>query len=604
MPSSTHAPNRILALALAPVALLTGCANLADTPAAPTAQTHILSGHVHGGQQPVVGATVQLYSAGTSGYGSASTPLLTTSVVTASDGSFNITGDYTCPSPSSQVYLTATGGDAGAGVNPASVLISGLGSCSTLANTLYITINEVSTVASAYALAPFMSPGSANVGTSGTNALGLANAFATIPNLLDLATGNARTSTPAGNGTVPQRSLNTLANIIASCINTTGAASTPCSTLFAYAHATNDPPPTDTLGAILNIALNPALHVADLYPLPTASAPFQPALSAQPNDWTVSVVYTGGGLGTPGFPAVDATGNLWVPNAGATILSAFSPTGTPLASSGYTGGGLTQSVAAAVDLSGSIWVTNAGTGSISKFSPSGTALSSTSGFLAGTGAFDTLAVDPGGDLFVSQGVNNTVYKLNPAGATLATITGGTLNGSWGLAVDSSSNLWVTDHAAAALSKFSNAGVPVTSTGYTGAGLYQPYQAAIDRDGAVWIADRFPSVSQFSSSGVPVNSAGYAIAAATESIAIDGDNTVWTANTDGSVSHLSTIGNALSPANGFQPGSAAGKGIALDASGNVWTTDTSGQVYQIVGAAAPVTTPIAQAVQNNTLGTRP
>ena len=44
----------------------------------------------HGGQQPLLGAVVQLYAAGTGGYGTAATPLLPTSganVVTTSDGS-------------------------------------------------------------------------------------------------------------------------------------------------------------------------------------------------------------------------------------------------------------------------------------------------------------------------------------------------------------------------------------------------------------------------------------------------------------------------------------------------------------------------------------
>src|ERR1700756_3837028 len=53
-----------------------------------------LHGRVHGGQQPVVGATVQLYAAGTAGYGSSATPLLTSAVTTDPTGSFSITGDY------------------------------------------------------------------------------------------------------------------------------------------------------------------------------------------------------------------------------------------------------------------------------------------------------------------------------------------------------------------------------------------------------------------------------------------------------------------------------------------------------------------------------
>src|ERR1700693_5105122 len=71
----------------------------------------VLRGGVHGGQQPVSGASIQLYAAGATGYGSAATALLTTTVTSGAGGSFTITGDYDCPSASSQVYLVASGGN-------------------------------------------------------------------------------------------------------------------------------------------------------------------------------------------------------------------------------------------------------------------------------------------------------------------------------------------------------------------------------------------------------------------------------------------------------------------------------------------------------------
>ena len=92
-----------------------------------------LRGSVHGGQQPVTGASIQLYAAGTTGYGTSATALLTSPVVTDSSGSFSITGDYTCPSSTSQLYLVATGGNPGlaAGTNNAALaLMAALGPCS------------------------------------------------------------------------------------------------------------------------------------------------------------------------------------------------------------------------------------------------------------------------------------------------------------------------------------------------------------------------------------------------------------------------------------------------------------------------------------------
>ncbi len=56
-----------------------------------------LRGSVFGGQQPISGASVQLYAAGTSNYGAGAQPLLSTPAITGADGSFTPTGAYACP---------------------------------------------------------------------------------------------------------------------------------------------------------------------------------------------------------------------------------------------------------------------------------------------------------------------------------------------------------------------------------------------------------------------------------------------------------------------------------------------------------------------------
>ena len=70
---------------------------------------------MHGGQQPITGSTIQLYAVGGGGDGTASTPLLTQTVVTDTNGGFNITNDYTCPTASTLVYIAASGGNPGYG---------------------------------------------------------------------------------------------------------------------------------------------------------------------------------------------------------------------------------------------------------------------------------------------------------------------------------------------------------------------------------------------------------------------------------------------------------------------------------------------------------
>ena len=99
--------------------LIAGCGGIA-TPSTSGASGAALSGIVHGGQQPVTGAKVYLYAAGSAGYRSASTSLLNTStsgvstdgngkgyVTTDSSGNFNITGDWSCTNGTEQVYILA-----------------------------------------------------------------------------------------------------------------------------------------------------------------------------------------------------------------------------------------------------------------------------------------------------------------------------------------------------------------------------------------------------------------------------------------------------------------------------------------------------------------
>jgi hypothetical protein len=231
------------------LSLLTGCA-LQQTASSKPEPAVKLSGSVHGGQQPIVGAHVYLFAANTTGYGQPSVSLLNAAststsdslgayVVTDSNGAFTITDDYAC-TPNTQVYLYALGGNPGAGVNSAAAVLAALGNCpssgSLLASIPFIQVNEVTTIAAAYAMAGFATDAT-HVSSSSTPLAqtGIANAFANATNLADISTGAALTTTPAGNGAVPQTEINTLADIVASCINSTGPASTPCSTLLSTA---------------------------------------------------------------------------------------------------------------------------------------------------------------------------------------------------------------------------------------------------------------------------------------------------------------------------------------------------------------------------------
>jgi hypothetical protein len=560
-----------------------------------------------------------MYAAGTSGYGTGAVSILNGSgnVTTASDGTFTVSSGYTCPSSSSQVYLIATGGNVGSGVNNNATLMAALGNCGDLDSSTFVSINEVSSVAAVYALAQFMTPGSTAVGTSSTNVTGLVNAFHTVANIADLAKGTALSTTPAGNGIIPASTINSLANIMEACVDTTGATSS-CTSLFSAATPPGGTQPTDTLSAMLDIAQNPGHNVATLYQISPSKGLFQPSLSGTPNDWTISIEYTGGGLNAPGLPAVDASGNVWIPNGiDPGTLSEFSSIGEPLSgANGFSGGGLSLPFAVAVDLNGNVWSANFGAPRVSEHTAGGTALSG-SGFTA-TGLSNQygIALDAAGNVFTAN-YNSTVTKLNAAGTSIGQFVNGGLNFGYSVAVDTSQNVWVANIGPLltpgdTVSKFSNTGTSASLSGFTGGGLNGPAAIAIDATGNAWAGNYSSnSVSKLSSAGSPLSGAGYTTPATVSGLAIDGSNTVWTANTDGSISHLSNSGSAISPATGYITAAATGEvGIAIDASGNVWTTDAwpngSGHysLFKYIGAAGPTAVPLQQAVKSKLLGQRP
>jgi hypothetical protein len=128
-------------------------------------------------------------------------------------------------------------------------------------------------------------------------------------------------------------------------------------------------PPTDTATAAINIAHNPGANVASLYGLQPTAPPFSPALTAEPNDFTLGIQFTGGGIYEPTGIAIDASGDAWISNqAGFNGVSDVFGSVTKLSSAGvflsgaegYTGNGIRSPEGIAIDISGNAWVTTIG----------------------------------------------------------------------------------------------------------------------------------------------------------------------------------------------------------------------------------------------------
>jgi hypothetical protein len=605
------------------------------------------SGTVLHGQVPIAGAHVYVLAANTTGYGNASVSLLDSAltgasdsigayVTTGSDGTFKITGDYTCTA-NTQVYLYALGGDSGSGNNSTSGLLAVPGNCPTsgsFSTTAKITVNEVSTIAAAYAMAGFATDAT-HVSSSGTPLAetGIANAFANAASLADLSTGTALTATSAGNGVVPQSEINTLADILASCVRAANASS--CSTLFENATAdgtTTGTQPTDTAAAAINIAHHPGVNVAALYALAGASFNFTPGLTAQPNDFTVALVFTDGGGGNASAAngghqiAIDAEGSVWLIESSPGSVLKFSSSGALLSpAAGYTGGGLNDAESIAIDNSGNVWITNflgstpQENGTVAELSNTGTALSPSAGFgPIAPSLMSSIAIDASGNAWVPYGTGvaglsstGTIISANanPPGASL---------GVGGIAIDIAGNIWgAVPYGATLFNEFSQSGAIVDpptagqfSCGAPFEGEQQPEGVAIDASGAVWITSG-QGFTKESKSPIPAClGKGGGINPPPEGaggdIAIDGDGNAWVAT--GALAEFSNAGAPISPPTGYKtpilPDS-----IAPDGSGNLWVRGAAGvnftdTLVEMIGVSAPVVTPIAAGVKNNTLGSRP
>jgi hypothetical protein len=658
--------------ATSPLAKATATVNIAAQPSGVPLSGVVMAGTAH----PVSGASVSLYAAGTTGYGSAASALeisgSATQVVTTATGQFTIPAGYTCPSQSSQMYLVALGGNAGGGINPNLAMMTALGPCGGLSSTANITINEVTTIASVWALAPFMSD-YAHIGSSSANAtVGMANAFAAVNNLVNIQTGQALATTPAGNGTVPQAEIDTLADVLDSCAVTAGGAvgdGSPCGVLFGDTNPTTatNTAPVDMLRAALNIALSPQgvgnqNNGTFIYALLPANRPYLPVLATAPNDWSISLSFSGGGLGSQSFAigfAIDALGDIWTANNGYNSVTELNSLGAALSPPGTATGGfqdpsLNTPDAIAIDPLGNAWIVN-DVGSLTELSPYGIGLSGSAGYTGGglTNPKDGMAIDGKGNVWTVSyspdavswfaGANATINGVpTPPGTPLSPSSGytqGVSKPTGAIGVDTFGTVWVLNTGNNSAAEFSSSTGSFIQSDF-GYQLTVPpppslsvllqgpgRNLAIDNAGDVYLPTGNPpeQLSELQAGGSSSNFGGTgAVYPSIQSqyaqfLALDGAGHIWVlvtgsytcisgASTLDSVVELNGSGVPLNTnstgcgyrANGLGPSNDA---IAVDGSGDVWIL-SYGSVTEFIGVATPVVTPFSLGVQNKTLGKKP
>ncbi len=659
-------PAVLLPSSLCLAAALCGCGVGSINVDSPSPRPSIaLRGMVHGGQQPISGSAIQLYTVGSAGNGSAATPMMPVPQITGADGTFTLSPgsipDYACANPTDQMYLVGRGGNPGLAPstinNSAIVMMTALGDCGNLNVDTFVVINEVTTAAAAWALAPFMTsyanvgasatnatnlPGAADVNGLPTNSRGLPHAMLDAQLLVNSATGLPPTL-PAGLAVEPGK-LFALADIIATCVNSDGTAA--CQPLFSAATPAGGTAPTDTLTAALNIVKHPGQNPTDVFNVLAGTQPFPTSLTEPPNDWTLTLSVTGGGIDSPAGLDIDRYGNVWVADyTGA--LSEFSPQGSALSPNTATSGGvtipggygvgdLTESFGLTIDTKGNVWVTNEqsspnAAGSVSKFNGSG---SGTPGSVVTNGGYtnfydatldfpDALSAAPNGNIFIGNYTSNGATAYSASGA-VASPTGLGASGASSItavAADSNNGVWLAN----------SEGNTVTHVSSTGAILGNAACCdgangiATDSANNAWISNYYGnSFSIVSSSNTaspgdavvqngspllgsgPFTSTPYI--SGPSGVAVDAGQNVWVANYRGqSISNLagihssSPLGSMLSPAAGYGYPSGDSNSPAIfalpdqivaDASGNVWVSDYGkNKLVMFFGLATPTKMPV-------------
>ena len=574
-----------------------------------------MKGSVFGGQQPISAAKVYLLAAGSGSYGAAVTSVLGAASNTAADnsslpgttlyftttdssGSFSITGDYTCTA-GQQVFLYAAGGDAGGGPNSAIGLMAALGACPSAGNFLVtnpaINIDEVTTVATAYALAGYaIDPLHIGAPTSRTATFGLPNAMANVANIVDLSSGTALiapANAPAG--TVPADKINALADILAACIN--GAANNAsCGTLFTSITSNGNPStgtsPTDTATAAIDMAKNQWNAPPAIFGLINATSPF-PTMTASATDLSLPITYpfadaTGGAGLQP-----DSTGAIWASCNSCSAITRYSPQGASTSSSTS---GSPQNFA--IDYAGNVWVTQPNAGTLAVYNSSGTAvpgspynptISSAPALANPTG----LSFDSGGNAYVANASNGSVVELTSSGTYRATVSTTTPN-AVATAVANNGDLWVGSNNSTAplyyFPKAASSSQTLVSLAGCGSSPQLGTGLAVDPSNNAWFSCS-TGVARITPTGTvtPYFTATHGGG----TLAIDSTGNVFEAggSTGAALNEFSSSGAMLSTASGYSLPSANNQFIAIDVSGNVWVTGTSA-IYQELGMAAPTAAP--------------
>ncbi len=458
-----------------------------------------LAGNVQVAGSPIAGSTVTLYAASTGA------PELLGQGKTDANGAFNLVAKQ-APG-GSMLYLVAKGGALKAtvakGPNDAIALMVLLGN--SVPKT--VTVNELTTVASAFTAARFI-----NGESISGNPLGLRIAAGNLPNLVDPVTGrwgkvlldpiNSTQTTTLAN-------LNTLGSLISAFF--TVANDDWRSRFLNAATPIGGATPMNLIEAMAGIARTPwaepkTLYTLfeEVYPQPKdgsrRKAPFLPYLAYAPPDFALSLCFAGGGVYANGKFVFDAEGNLWsgqnwMPGSQSGVIhnigggtAKFAPDGIALSPpiTGFTGmgvDGIGWGTAVTLD---KVWVTSFN-GSIGVMDFDGRPIGKETDFpfTEKPGGLMGIGVAANGDVWIADGTKNQLLHF-PGGRVkegrILKVEG--LKSPFGIAIDAQNRVWVSNAQSDTVVRFPAADPSKVETFRAGIGVRA---VSLDSKGNLWVA---------------------------------------------------------------------------------------------------------------------
>ena len=540
-----------------------------------------ISGVVHTGDDALASAKVFVYSS-SDGQGSRALG----STRTGADGSFSMS--YSAPRASDGVvYLTTTGGQ----LSGSRETVSGVFRLASVSGVPVdgqtVTINDLTTVGSAFAMAQFIEGSKLR----GVNP-GLTIASQMIAHLVNIETGElGETITNDSNGSeaTTLNKFNEMANLLVTCATDVSV----CDDLLGYALPISGGAPSDTFRAIVNMARNPWQNNAEIYDLVTVDV-YEPGLDVAPAGWTLSLKFKGNPrqFAGPGNIAIDADGQVWVGNnyvheagfifpdcAGDELFRLDPTTGDTTT---FKGGGVDGvGFGITIDPDGDIWTGNFGfkgttcprnpfSDSVSQFAPDGTPISpdtewnpDLSDVLVGGGwTQGDISWPQGtvsnrdGDIWIANCGSSlhsdtgsvTVYRGgDPAGWFI--IDDERLDKPFDIAFNTRGTAWVTSTNSDQVFAFHPDGRAIKESPWDLPAGSRPMGVASDSRGNVWVSvsgrielpcpeerndvdsSETPGVAMFNERGELSPAGGFTGGGLTIpwGIAVDGADTVWVAN---------------------------------------------------------------------------